>query len=67
MGMIQCEDCGHQIGENALFCPQCGSAAGLFNLGKRFIRWGFMVTLSVFAVMAGIAFIIFLVVRGLGG
>lgn len=67
MAMINCNDCGREISENALFCPQCGSAAGLILAGKRFTFWGFKIALTVFGIMGGIALVIFLLVRSMGG
>ena len=36
MGLVQCNDCGREISENALFCPQCGSA--LTESGQLMVR-----------------------------
>ena len=67
MGMIACTDCGQQIGENALFCPNCGSAAGLYTMIKRFLRWGVITAMSVLGIMAAIAIVMIVIARSFGG
>jgi DNA-directed RNA polymerase subunit RPC12/RpoP len=65
MALINCDECGHQVSDQAFKCPNCGSAVLLMEKVQRFISWGWKVALSVIGglVLVGMAF--FFLIRSL--
>ena len=63
MALITCDECGHQISDQAFQCPNCGSAALLLDKAKKFFFWSWKVAFYVLGSMALIGLVVSMLIR----